>query len=69
MDYGKTLSAWHENFALHWPEVKQQYGDKFQRMWRYYLLSYAGAFNARHMQLWQMILTKPSRTKMYRSIR
>lgn len=69
MDYGKTLYAWHSNFETNWSEFEQQYGEKFYRMWRYYLLSFAGAFNARHMQLWQMILTKPGRSKMYRSIR
>ena len=69
MDYGKTLLAWHDNFEQHWPKFEQQYDETFYRMWRYYLLSFAGAFNARHMQLWQLVLSKPTRTKMYHSVR
>jgi len=28
-------------------------------MWRYYLLSCAGAFRARFMQLYQIVMTRP----------
>lgn len=69
MDYSKTLLAWHENFVKHWPEFEDVYGEKFFRMWEYYLLSFAGAFSARHMQLWQLVLTKNSRQSMYHSVR
>jgi len=31
---------------------------RFFRMWRYYLLSCAGAFRARSVQLWQIVLSK-----------
>jgi len=27
-----------------WPELKQKYGDRFFRMWEYYLLTCAGGF-------------------------
>jgi cyclopropane-fatty-acyl-phospholipid synthase len=60
-DYDKTLMAWHENFENAWPELQSQYDDRFYRMWRYYLLSSAGAFRARDMQLWQIVMTKPGR--------
>lgn len=33
-------------------------GERFYRMWRYYLLSCAGAFRARDIQLWQFVLSK-----------
>ena len=33
-----------------------RYGERFRRMWRYYLLSCAGSFRARHNQLWQIVL-------------
>ena len=33
-------------------------GDRFFRMWKYYLLACAGAFRARKLQLWQMVLSK-----------
>lgn len=60
-DYDKTLMAWYRNFDTAWPELKEKYGDRFYRMWRYYLLSSAGGFRCRNQQLWQFILTKPPR--------
>lgn len=57
--YDKTLMAWHANFEAAWPELKKKYGERFYRMWRYYLLSSAGGFRARQSQLWQFVMTKP----------
>lgn len=57
-DYDKTLLAWHNNFNNNWPKLKHLYGEKFYRMWNYYLLSCAGGFRARKLQLWQIVLTK-----------
>lgn len=57
-DYVKTLLAWHDNFTEHWDELRNQYGERFRRMWEYYLLSFAGAFKARYIQLWQIVLSK-----------
>jgi cyclopropane-fatty-acyl-phospholipid synthase len=34
-DYDKTLLSWHRNFEAAWPELKERYGDRFYRMWRY----------------------------------
>jgi len=56
-DYDKTLMAWHRNFERAWPSFEHAMGGRFHRMWRYYLLSCAGAFRAREMQVWQWILT------------
>jgi len=56
-DYDKTLMAWHRNFEAAWPRFSAM-GERFHRMWRYYLLSCAGAFRARDMQVWQWMLTK-----------
>jgi len=38
-------------------------------MWRYYLLSCAGLFRARHAQLWQIVLSKDGVLGGYRSVR
>jgi len=57
-DYDKTLMAWFHNFNQHWPEFSAEYGNVFYRKWRYYLLSCAGAFRARDIQLWQWVLSK-----------
>lgn len=59
--YDKTLMAWHANFQRAWPELRSRYGQRFKRMWEYYLLSCAGAFRARTIQLWQIVLTKDGR--------
>lgn len=56
--YDKTLMAWHHNFNQHWNQIQNVYGPAFQRMWNYYLLSCAGLFRARQIQLWQIVLTK-----------
>lgn len=55
--YDKTLLAWHANVQAAWPRFRERYGERFERMWRYYLLSCAGSFRARHIQLWQIVLT------------
>ncbi|WDS35488.1 cyclopropane fatty acyl phospholipid synthase [Pseudoxanthomonas sp.] len=57
-DYDRTLMAWHANFAQAWPRFAEQLGERFGRMWRYYLLSCAGAFRARSLQLWQLVLSR-----------
>ncbi len=57
-DYDQTLMAWHANFEKAWPELKNKYDQRFYRMWRYYLLSSAGAFRARTNQLWQIVFTR-----------
>jgi cyclopropane-fatty-acyl-phospholipid synthase len=57
-DYDKTLMAWCANFEAAWPQFSDAMGDRFYRMWRYYLLSCAGAFRARSIQLWQWVFSK-----------
>jgi cyclopropane-fatty-acyl-phospholipid synthase len=56
--YDRTLMAWHANFENAWPELKKNYDDRFYRMWRFYLLSSAGAFRSRNNQLWQIVFTR-----------
>lgn len=57
-DYDRTLVAWHRSFEAAWPSLREHYGERFRRMWRYYLLTCAGAFRARCNQLWQLVLSK-----------
>ena len=56
--YEKTLLAWNERFQRAWLSLAGTYDETFKRMWEYYLLSCAGAFRARSIQLWQIALTK-----------
>lgn len=62
-DYDKTLMAWNDNFVKAWPELKNQYSDRFYRMWQFYLLGCAGGFRARDLQLWQIVMTKQGLTR------
>jgi len=57
-NYDKTLMAWHANFEASWPSLQARYGERFYRMWRYYLLISAGGFRSRFQQLWQIVLTR-----------
>lgn len=67
--YDKTLMAWFRNFEAGWPELKEDYSEIFFRMWKYYLLSCAGAFRARSIQLWQIVLSKNGVKGGYKSVR
>ena len=55
--YDKTLMAWHEKFEHTWPKERNADGERFYRMWNYYLLCCAGAFRARALQVWQFVLS------------
>lgn len=69
-DYATTLLAWDKNFQQHWPELKGNYGERFYRMWRYYLNACAGAFQARDIQLWQWVFSpQGARGKRYTGAR
>lgn len=57
-DYDRTLCNWYANFNNQWNVLAPNYNPTFYRMWRYYLLSCAGSFRARHLQLWQVVLSK-----------
>lgn len=67
--YDNTLLAWLANFDEAWPKLKDKYGDRFQRMWRYYLQMFAGSFRAREIQLWQLVLSPSGTPGGYESIR
>ncbi|MFZ5547377.1 MAG: cyclopropane fatty acyl phospholipid synthase [Pseudomonadota bacterium] len=56
-DYDRTLMSWYANVEAAWPRFAEQLGERFHRMWTYYLLSCAGAFRARDIQLWQWVLS------------
>ncbi len=67
--YDKTLMAWFNNFDASWKQLCKKYGDTFYRMWKYYLLSCAGAFRARNVQLWQLVLSKHGVAEGYTTVR
>jgi cyclopropane-fatty-acyl-phospholipid synthase len=67
--YDRTLLEWFANFDAAWPRLRDRYGERFYRMWKYYLLSAAGAFRCRKYQLWQFVLSKRGVRGGYVSVR
>lgn len=68
-DYDQTLMAWYHNFVTNWDKIKNQYSERFFRMWSYYLLSSAASFRARRNQVWQIVLSKNGVPGGYQSVR
>lgn len=67
--YDATLLAWYRNFSRNWNRFSARYGERFRRMFEYYLLMCAGAFRARGQQLWQVVLSKEGMPGGYISVR
>lgn len=71
--YYPTLMAWFNNFNSNWDKLREKdsekYDERFYRMWKYYLLSSAGAFKCRDLQVWQIVLSKKGVLKGYSSLR
>lgn len=57
-DYDTTLMAWHARFQASWPDIADNYSERFKRMFSYYLNACAGAFRARDIQLWQVVFSR-----------
>ncbi|XTZ36691.1 cyclopropane fatty acyl phospholipid synthase [Salmonella enterica] len=57
-DYDRTLMAWYARFLTAWPEIADNYSERFKRMFSYYLNACAGAFRARDIQLWQVVFSR-----------
>ena len=68
-DYDKTLMAWNEKFESNWDQLKDHYSERFRRMWNFYLLSSAGGFRSRNIQLWQVVLAKHGVPGGYETVR
>lgn len=56
-DYDKTLMAWYQNFEKGLTAGEFECSEPVRRMFHYYLLTCAGAFRARDIQLWQLVLS------------
>lgn len=67
--YDPTLLAWNRNFTAGWERIKDRYGDRFFRLWHYYLLSTAASFRARQSQLWQIVLSPFKSISVHEGIR
>lgn len=58
-DYDPTLMAWYRNFTAAWPALREKYGDRFFRLWSYYLLVSAAAFRTGYLTLFQIVMSRP----------
>lgn len=67
--YDNTLISWYKNFVNNWDKLKDQYDERFFRMWSYYLLTCAASFRARTNQLWQIVFSKNGIVGGYQSPR
>jgi cyclopropane-fatty-acyl-phospholipid synthase len=55
--YDLTLMAWNEKFQSNRADIERNYGDRFCRMWEYYLLCCAGGFRSRRISVGQFVLS------------
>ncbi|HEX3753449.1 MAG TPA: cyclopropane fatty acyl phospholipid synthase [Rhizomicrobium sp.] len=67
--YDKTLMAWNANFQSRRPAIVEQLGERFARMWEYYLLQNAAAFRSRHINVGQFVLSPRGLRGGYETVR
>lgn len=58
--YEKTLLAWEQNISAQWSNLSDRYDERFQRMWRFYLLTCAALFRIRMTNVYQIVYRKSS---------
>jgi len=74
-DYDKTLMAWNEKFQKNRAAVstlmakRGHDGERFCRMWEYYLLCCAGGFRSREISVGQLVLSPRGVPGGYTSVR
>ncbi|MDP1709124.1 MAG: cyclopropane-fatty-acyl-phospholipid synthase family protein [Gammaproteobacteria bacterium] len=57
LHYAMTLAAWSQRFHAHRDPIKQRMGERFCRMWGFYLASCEAAFRWRDLVVFQVQLT------------
>ncbi|MDC5848338.1 cyclopropane fatty acyl phospholipid synthase [Vibrio europaeus] len=66
--YDPTLIAWWQQIESYWPQEASAQERQQKRIWQFYLLTCAGLFRARALQVWQCFFThsghpQPSTTR------
>jgi cyclopropane-fatty-acyl-phospholipid synthase len=69
LHYDRTLMEWLKNLQNGRSKLINKYGERFYRMWEYYLCLSAASFRAKKNHLWQIILTHQEYPGEYQSIR
>ncbi len=67
--YDRTLMAWNEKFQANRARMAERHGERFCRMWEYYLLQSAGAFRSRHISVGQFVLSPNGVRAGYETVR
>ena len=62
LSYVHTLRAWQDNLTGAWPKLSERYSETTQRMFEYFFLSCAGAFRARDLLYWHLLMSKRAST-------
>ena len=60
LHYAQTLRHWLERFEESAAQVRRQYEERFERMWRFYLAGSVAAFECGYLQLFQVVFAKNS---------
>lgn len=58
LHYAQTLKAWRERFVLHREKAAATYGERFCRMWEFYLAGFEAAFRHGGLMVFQIQLAK-----------
>lgn len=58
MHYALTTARWAENFERVTDKVREEYGERFVRMWRLYLLGCSNAFTCSGLDVYQLLFSK-----------
>lgn len=58
-DFAKTFYHWRANFIKGWPKLEDKFGgERFFRIWNFYLSSAQALFKARKLRLSQVVFSK-----------
>jgi cyclopropane-fatty-acyl-phospholipid synthase len=67
--YPPTLRQWNANFQRDWPALRARYQEPTRRMFEYFFLMGAGAFHARILEYWHLVMAPLSRRERAGSVR
>ena len=58
LHYAETLRAWRERFMANWDEARRSHGERFCRMWEFYLAGSETSFRVDGHMVFQIQLAK-----------
>jgi cyclopropane-fatty-acyl-phospholipid synthase len=59
-DYARTLACWLERFDAAWPTLARERGERFRRLWRYYLAYCIAGFRTGRIDVIQTTVRRPA---------